>query len=132
MNKPIIAEVQCTACDWIGESADLKIQHDQHDLLYYCPECGEAEFVVFKNKEIEMFNSNMVRQAKNFRSETGYAGGVVLFFDGEIYGWKNELRDPQAEKPGVIAIDESGSQWVARGGCAYFGAERWEKLWESE
>lgn len=79
-----------------------------------------------------MFNSNMVRQAKNFRSETGYAGGVVLFFDGEIYGWKNELRDPQAEKPGVIAIDESGSQWVARGGCAYFGAERWEKLWESE
>ncbi|WP_262017359.1 hypothetical protein [Serratia liquefaciens] len=31
--------------------------------------------------------------------------GVVLIWAGEVYGWKNCLRDAQHERPGAIAVD---------------------------
>jgi len=38
-------------------------------------------------------------------------GGVVLVWEGEVYGWKNELRDPASERPGG---DYNGAKaWVA-------------------
>ncbi|MBD8599001.1 antirestriction protein ArdR [Pseudomonas sp. CFBP 8772] len=38
--------------------------------------------------------------------------GVVLVWDGEVYGWKDELRDPASERPG--GDDYNGAKaWVA-------------------
>ncbi len=51
--------------------------------------------------------------------------GVALVFRGKIYGWKNELRDPQHEQPGVVAVDVDGQAWIACGGDEYHGAEVW-------
>lgn len=34
--------------------------------------------------------------------------GVVLVWEGEVYGWKNELRDPASERPGAYAMDKTG------------------------
>ncbi len=72
-----------------------------------------------------MLNENMVKKALNYFTENNRVGGVVLFFDAEIYGWKNKLRSPESEQPGAVAIDNAGNQWVARGGDSYNGAERW-------
>lgn len=60
------------------------------------------------------------------QSESMRSGGVVLVFGGEVYGWKNELRDPQHERPGVAAVDVAGNVWIATGGNDYDGAQRWE------
>ncbi len=65
--------------------------------------------------------------AKKWREENEYTGGVVIVFNGEVPGWMNELRDPQGWEPGCIAVDEQGNEWVAVGGNADDGAERWER-----
>ena len=75
-----------------------------------------------------MENATLVTQAKQYIQERGYPGGVVLFFEGEQYGWKNALRNPESEKPGAIAIDSEGNQWKAVGGDDYNGAEKWEAI----
>ncbi|HHT3808164.1 TPA: hypothetical protein ACTY0G_005093 [Klebsiella pneumoniae] len=52
-------------------------------------------------------------------------GGVVLLWQGAVYGWKNELRDPQQEPPGAVAVDDTGCVFVAEGGNEYDGAKCW-------
>ncbi|PIO91636.1 antirestriction protein ArdR [Pseudomonas syringae] len=37
-----------------------------------------------------------------------HPGGVVLVWEGVVYGWKNELRDPESERPGAYAVDKAG------------------------
>ncbi|RML68641.1 hypothetical protein ALP42_200096 [Pseudomonas savastanoi pv. nerii] len=51
--------------------------------------------------------------------------GVVLVWEGEVYGWKNELRDPASERPGACAVDKAGLVFRAEGGDDYNGAEAW-------
>lgn len=51
--------------------------------------------------------------------------GVVLVFQGVAYGWKSTLRDPQHERPGVVAVDGAGNAWIACGGDDYNGATGW-------
>ena len=51
--------------------------------------------------------------------------GIVLVFEGAAYGWKNALRDPQHERPGVVAVDGAGNAWIACGGDDYNGATGW-------
>ena len=64
--------------------------------------------------------------ANNWREQhPTHDGGVVLIWNGEAYGWKNTLRDPQQERPGVYAVDLSGNVWVAVGGNDYDGAHKW-------
>ncbi|WP_413703358.1 hypothetical protein, partial [Raoultella ornithinolytica] len=48
-----------------------------------------------------------------------------LIWDGEAYGWKNVLRDPQHERPGAIAVDAEGNMFIAEGGNDYDGAKCW-------
>lgn len=55
-------------------------------------------------------------------------GGVVVFFDGQLQGWVNELRNPESWQPGSIAVDESENLFMAVGGNYYDGAESWSKL----
>lgn len=54
-----------------------------------------------------------------------HCGGVVLVWEGEVYGWKNELRDPASERPGVYAVDKAGLVFQAEGGDYYNGAKAW-------
>ena len=76
-----------------------------------------------------MINETMTKQAREYITERKMPGGIVLFFDGNIYGWKDRLRNPECEQPGAIAIDQHGNQWMARGGDSYNGARRWVLLW---
>jgi hypothetical protein len=55
----------------------------------------------------------------------GHNGGVVLVWQGAVYGWKNCLRDAGHERPGVYAVDESGHVFIAEGGDDYNGAKCW-------
>lgn len=54
-----------------------------------------------------------------------HRGGVVLVSEGEVYGWKNELRDPARERPSVYAVDKAGLVFKAEGGDDYNGAKAW-------
>ena len=51
--------------------------------------------------------------------------GVVLIWDGEVYGWKNCLRDAIHERPNAVAVDEQGRVFRAEGGNDYDGAKCW-------
>lgn len=76
-----------------------------------------------------MLNKELVTKAQAYLTERGYKGGLVLFYQGKQYGWKNALRNPEAEKPGAIAIDSEGNQYQAVGGCEYHGATHWQQIW---
>lgn len=52
-------------------------------------------------------------------------GGVVLVWQGVVYGWKNCLRDAAHERPGVYAVDEAGHVFIAVGGDDHNGAKCW-------
>lgn len=52
-------------------------------------------------------------------------GGVVLVWQGEVYGWKNCLRDAVHERPGAYAVDEAGHVFIAEGGDDQSGAKCW-------
>ena len=51
--------------------------------------------------------------------------GIVMILDGQVYGWKNCLRDAQHERPGVIAVDVDENVFIAEGGNDYDGAKCW-------
>lgn len=55
----------------------------------------------------------------------GHDYGVVLIWEDKAYGWKNCLRDPQHERPGVIAIGDDGNVFIAEGGNDEDGAKCW-------
>lgn len=64
--------------------------------------------------------------ASKWRDENPqHCEGVVLVWDGEVYGWKNELRDPDSERPGAYAVDKAGLVFKAEGGDDYIGAKAW-------
>ena len=58
-------------------------------------------------------------------SQPEHEKGVVLIWEGQAYGWKNCLRDPQDERPGVYAVDDDGHIFKTEGGNDYDGAETW-------
>ena len=67
-----------------------------------------------------------VEVARIYRSEHQTPpGGVVLLWGNTAYGWKNELRDPAHERPGVLAVDAHGNVFQAEGGDDYNGAKVW-------
>lgn len=57
-----------------------------------------------------------------------HENGVVLIWQGSVYGWKNCLRDPQDERPGVYAVDDDGNIFKTEGGNDYDGAAIWTTL----
>ncbi|MCS3473087.1 hypothetical protein M2401_006855 [Pseudomonas sp. JUb42] len=54
-----------------------------------------------------------------------HRGGVVLIWQGKVYGWKDSLRDASSESPGALAIDETGHIFIAEGGDEHNGAKCW-------
>ncbi len=68
--------------------------------------------------------------ALDWREQHGYLnrGGVVIFFNGEVQGWVDELRNPEHWQPGCIAVDNDGQSWRASGGTKQNGAKVWKLL----
>ena len=66
-----------------------------------------------------------IKLAEAYRREEGQDGGIVLVYAGQVYGWKNELRDPQSERPGALAVSADGRVWLAVGGNDQDGAKSW-------
>lgn len=54
-----------------------------------------------------------------------HPGGVVLVWEGKVYSWKSELREPESERPGAYAVDNAGVVFKAEGGDDYNGAKAW-------
>ena len=73
-----------------------------------------------------MGNFDLVEKFRTNRPDL--KGGVVVIYDGEVTAWMSELRDPHKYVDGCIAIDESGREWIARGGDYQNGAEHWEPV----
>lgn len=55
-------------------------------------------------------------------------GGVVLAWEGQVYGWKDRLRDAHCEQPGTHAVDASGHVFIAEGSSASGRAKTWVAL----
>lgn len=51
--------------------------------------------------------------------------GVVLLWNGRVYGWKDSLRDAGHERPGALAVDIEGRIYEAQGGSDEAGAAAW-------
>lgn len=70
---------------------------------------------------------DIVKEAMKWRKkyELIGKGGVIVFFDGELNGWVDCLRDPHHWRVGVIAIDEAGNRFVTVGGDEMNGAKAW-------
>jgi len=73
----------------------------------------------------------IVVAALDWRKQHGFSnqGGVIVFFDGEVQGWVNELRNPEHWQPGCIAVNEAGDTWVTVGGDERNGARMWKAEW---
>ncbi|MGN3966807.1 hypothetical protein ACS0ZG_31895 [Burkholderia gladioli] len=69
----------------------------------------------------------MIDDARRYREQEALLGkgGVVVFFQGEIQGWVNKLRNPEHWQAGCIAVDEQGLSWTAIAGTEYDGALMW-------
>jgi hypothetical protein len=85
---------------------------------------------LFLYPENGMNESSLFESANQWRQEWGYVGkgGVVIFFNEELQGWQNSLRNPEHWQPGCIAISDQGDCWRAVGGDALNGALAWESL----
>ena len=59
------------------------------------------------------------------RKNQAHQEGVVLLWEGKVYGWKNQLRDAVHERPNAIAVDSLGHVFRAEGGNDYDGAKYW-------
>jgi len=55
-------------------------------------------------------------------------GGIVCIWERSAYCWKNELRDPDHERPGVYAVLEDGQVFIAEGGDYSNGAKQWTEV----
>lgn len=71
---------------------------------------------------------DLKEKAVTWRARNGYTekGGVIVFFQGEVQGWCNALRDPQHWQPGCLAVDQFGVVFQTVGGNAQDGANGWQ------
>lgn len=69
----------------------------------------------------------LAREWRNSRDKYTHSGVVLVNPEtGTVYGWKNELRDPEHERPGMLAVDEYDRIFIATGGNDRDGAQHWK------
>lgn len=83
----------------------------------------DFESTAFKRDEFY----NRFHSANEYRQLCSNSAGVVVFYNGEVQGWCNELRNPESWRPGCIAVSED-RQYVAFGGDDYNAALQWQEL----
>lgn len=66
--------------------------------------------------------------ADRYRQRERLEGGVVILNQGIPTGWMDRLRDPHTWCPGITAVDEHGTEWIALGGDHIKGALIWRQL----
>ena len=49
----------------------------------------------------------------------------MLIWEGQVYGWKDKLREACHERPNAIAVDADGHVYKADGGNDNQGAAMW-------
>ncbi|MDR5809286.1 hypothetical protein [Caballeronia sp. LZ019] len=71
-----------------------------------------------------MDDKAMIDDARLYRVQEGLVGkgGLVVFFQGEVQGWVNQLRNFDHWQPGCIAVDEEGHSWTTIAGSERDGA----------
>lgn len=69
----------------------------------------------------------LIEDARQYREQERLVakGGVVVFFEGEVQGWMNQLRNPDRWRPGCVAVDEAGRTWTTIAGNERHGALMW-------
>lgn len=92
-------------------------------------QCAKVEICanrVAKENVMDDLLSRLRIAARRYRdANPERQGGIVLVFQGKVYGWKNCLRDAGHEQPGAYAVDEDGHVFIAEGGNEYDGAKCW-------
>lgn len=69
--------------------------------------------------------------AKQWRKDNPqYSGGYVLFCDGVVTGWKRELKNPETEMQGSLAISENNEIFISFGGDDINGSTGWKAVAE--
>lgn len=76
-------------------------------------------------EQLEAREQGLVRE---YLAERGCSGGHVIFYRGQICGWRRDLSEGGGWLPGCLALDELGNRWAAMGGNEYDGADRWELI----
>ena len=81
-----------------------------------------------KNTEKKELYAKYRRIAAAYQAIHEDEGGITLIENGVACGWKDELRDPQVERQGTIAVSvTSGRIWEAVGKKGSKFAQRWEE-----
>ncbi|EEE9867661.1 hypothetical protein DI379_23555 [Salmonella enterica subsp. enterica serovar Javiana] len=80
-----------------------------------------TKYIDYVKIATEWRNENMNRSPSNMYWKIG----VVLIWNGQVYCWKDKLRDAKHERPGVVAVDCYGHVFRAVGGNDYDGAAAW-------
>ncbi|CRR85092.1 hypothetical protein PA6566_06719 [Pseudomonas aeruginosa] len=95
-----------------------------------CPSCCRDALGRDRLSPDELADGELVGTLRSIATQwragsKGHSDGVVLIWQGTVYGWKNCLRDAAHEQPGAYAVDESGHVFIAKGGNEYDGAKAW-------
>jgi hypothetical protein len=69
----------------------------------------------------------LTQTANRYRQRKRLRGGLVIFNAGIPTSWILALGDPHKWQPGIAAIDEHGSHWIAWGVNPTDGAEFWRQ-----
>ena len=66
----------------------------------------------------------MIDDARHYREQKALVGkgGVVVFFQGEVQGWVNQLRNAEQWQSDCVAVDEQGRTWTTIAGSERDGA----------
>ena len=89
------------------------------------PQTASAAESLAGTTKVDMDYSAIAAKWRQEQPEPRAMTGVVLIWEGEVYGWKNTLRDAAHEQPGAVAVDPDGNVFKAEGGDAYNGAKCW-------
>lgn len=74
---------------------------------------------------------NEIALVKQWRKNNPqYSGGFVTLCDGVVTGWKLELKHPETEAPGSLAISENEEIFISFGGDDVNGSIGWKPVTE--
>lgn len=76
------------------------------------------------------FNDELALAKKWRKDNPQCSGGYVLLCGGIVTGWKRELKHPETEMPGSLAISENEEIFVSFGGDDIHGSTGWKMTTE--